>query len=236
MNKLSKFGLTAAVFTAALGVSTLAYATTIDFAALAVGNEGTHTGGTNGEVTWTATATGVADSVPYLDAPDGDGPAGLGVCSWPQTGPKQCNFRTDDNVGYALDVSSNPLETLNLAFDAEITITSLVFRNRDHGLLNTQEILIGIGSLTAYTTSASGVVNPIDLILAAGDVLSFTHALADDLAKTRARDFYLASLSYELGGNANNPVPVPAALPLFASGVAGLGYLARKRRKAVAKA
>ena len=33
-----------------------------------------------------------------------------------------------------------------------------------------------------------------------------------------------------------SPVPVPAALPLFATGLAGLGYIARRRRKAAASA
>lgn len=35
----------------------------------------------------------------------------------------------------------------------------------------------------------------------------------------------------ECGGEGNTPVPVPSALPLMLSGIAGLGYLARSRRK-----
>jgi hypothetical protein len=148
-------------------------------------------------------------------------------------------------VGYPTDNSaSGVIEVLNLTFTAiaggdGLTITDLTFNNRLHDPLASQTIQIGINNVfTDYTTNALGGLSALNIVLLAGDILSFTHGIvAGNVDATKARDFYLATISYELGGgNANNPVPVPAALPLFASGVAGLGYLARKRRKAVAKA
>lgn len=44
--------------------------------------------------------------------------------------------------------------------------------------------------------------------------------------------FNQISLSYQVDNP--NPVPVPAALPLFATGLGALGFLARKRRRAAA--
>lgn len=226
MNTIRKLGLTAAVLTAALGISSFAYATTIDFGTLAIGNEGAYTGPhSNGEVTWTATASGNGLSTPYLDGLLSGREGGLGVCSL-----ANCAGSTDDNVGYAGDFASNALETLFLSFDTEVTITELAFQNRDHFALASKELQINGDSLT---TNASGIISGLSITLAAGELLSLTHlAILGDIAATKARDFYLNALTYEVGGGSSTtPVPIPGALPLLASGVVGLGYLARKRRK-----
>ncbi len=149
---------------------------------------------------------------PYFDK----GNAGLGVCKV-LTASAQCNPSDDDNVTIS--------EMLTIAFDTAMNLSNMVFTGEGHSsaagiepLTTTETLLFAIngGTLAQYTFA--------DLSAA-----SFTNVLSasfhyDDGAST-AEQFYLASADV-------TPVPLPAALPMLAAAMGGLGFLARRRRKA----
>lgn len=59
----------------------------------------------------------------------------------------------------------------------------------------------------------------------------------DSLLYSWNNQYSTASLSVELHGTTVNPIPLPAALPLFLAGIAGLGFIGwRKNRRAAQQA
>ena len=160
-----------------------AKAAIFDFGTLAIGHEGFFTtqfpsGISSGSITVNASASGVAASRAYIDAPDGGKNAGLGVCSL-----SGCSGTSDDNVGRAGDTPMGALETLILSFNTSVSLSGLSFRNRDHdpftGMLSingmTEIITSGLitGGLTSFT----------------GTTFNFASLDGDRIN----RDFYLSS-------------------------------------------
>lgn len=154
-----------------------------------------------------------AQSVAYLDASSGGLPAGLGVCKVILNG--DCNPSNDDNV---TDGESVTISFVNGPFN----LSGFIFRDENHNLLNgsagnqgnidTLRIGINGGALAVYTFAQA-------VGLAFNNVSSITFAY-------NSGQFYVNVL------DASNQVPIPGALPLLISGLAGLGFAARKKKAA----
>jgi hypothetical protein len=144
--------------------------------------------------------------------------AGLGVCSTSAT----CAGTNDDNVGRLGDAAGAAAETLTLTLSQPVKLTDLLFRDPDHNAF--------IGSLlingTLFTTVAGpagsnyGELNSALLAgLAFGTIFNFTSLSVDN----NIQDFYLSAATVA-------PVPLPTALPLFATGLGALGLLGWRRK------
>ena len=191
-----------------------------DFATMALGNEGAFTGTTVGGIEVVASAAGAGSPVPYLDdlytgAGSPDGRAGLGVCSSGINIGGECVIPSDDNVTSG--------ETLTLAFldagtSAPLTVTLLValFRDTDHFPTFPAGAQIDIqvdgGGFVTYA-----LVNNFMTQLT-GSVFDFTY---------NNEQFYIETATV-------SPVPLPAALPLLLSALAGLGMFGWVRRRVAA--
>ena len=224
-------------------MSTTANAVRFDFQAIA-DNQGAITIGST-ELEWrettfssglqiggiTLVASGTNANNTLADAFFDKGNAGLGVCSTPQTGGSGPNSGcrsgggtnvADDNVSGAQGG-----ETLKLSFDKNVRLDDILFRNSGHGLA-TGSLFIN-GSLLNI---ASGILNATDLAsLAVSAVFDFAYNTAQG-----GTEFYIDFAEVSVGPQGTiNPVPLPAALPLYGTGLAVMGFLGwRRKRKAVA--
>ena len=223
--------IAAATSLAVMGGVTSAQAAIFDFVAAAASNEGVFDNlaayATVDGITVQAFGLGFANSVAYLDdvafvseANPGGRPAGLGVCSaglGSPSPPGECKDSGDDNVTSG--------ETLRLEFYSDaaannsmtVTINPIFFRDADHFFNNFDPgNLIDIrinDAIAGFTTFPliSNFTTPLN-----GTTFDF---------KFNNEQFYISSLT---------AVPLPAALPLFLSALAGLALLGRRRRKKAA--
>ena len=209
---------------AALSLPAAANAATIfDFAAIADGDSSYGiAGGERGAPSFTFTKDGLSMTATgyntdtgaaynaYLDSYSG-GPGGLGVCENLTSG-NQCNPNTDDNVTYQ--------ESLQLVFDQKVTIDLTTFRNGDHltnfsGDFNLQ---IDGGAVNTYS-----LVNLFNTPITGTTFIFSNPNSGGGSYVSNDQQFYINALSV-------NPVPVPAAAWLFASGLLGLVGVARRRQ------
>ena len=212
----------AAVSLAVLGAVTSAQASVVfDFAGLASGNEGPFTSATAGGITVTGTASntdGTKTPVAYLDDVFNSNPAGLGVCSEGLTGG-ECSIPSDDNVtsGETLTLSFTDAVTTN---PITVTLDPIFFRDANH--------------LTIF--DESGVGNGlIDIVIDGGSVMVLTLAAQLGTPLTGSTfDFTYNNQQFYIQNMTVTPVPLPAALPLFLSALAGLAFIGRRRRKKAA--
>jgi len=220
MNKIFTFAATAL---AAASVSFSAHATVIDFGAFAIGNERAANA--------TETVNGVnlgfsSNFIAYFDDLSSGLPAGLGVCR-DVTMLSQCTDPSDDSIDGELGVDEYvAVAFLDAAFDPTTTnLVGLSFRDGAHNQINDSN-----GQLTWAVFGAGGA-------LIAGATSSFADLVAlaaigwQGVSSIRLTyfdtDFYLEAVTV-------SDVPIPAALPLLLSGLAGLGFAARKKKRAAA--
>lgn len=155
----------------------------------------------------------------FLDAKDGALYGGLGVCSSASctSGVSGANTADDNVTGGGVGI-----ETLILEFDQVVNIDpgGFLFRALDHTLLTGTLLLNGIN------------VNIAGGALLAANNLAVWAAVAASLHETVMATFKYNGSQFYLSVMDVSKVPVPAALPLFLSGLAGLGLLARRRKRA----
>jgi hypothetical protein len=142
----------------------------------------------------------------YLDGLNTAGnPAGLGVCT--NVNPSGCKPGSDDNIDSS--------EVLLLEFDRLVSLSSFVFRDASHNILDNKELF-------AYSAD-SGVGEE-----AFGGGFSTTSTFLK-LTGVGKSQFYVSSIEAKFRSNQNAaPIPLPAGLPLLAG---ALGMLAFARRK-----
>lgn len=172
----------------------------------------------DGGINLTASASNTAGTTAYnayLDEYSGGLAGGLGVCKTLTTG-NQCAPNSDDNVSGS--------ERLILTFDQTVTITDTWFRNGDHGTSfysdpnSTSDNILGIWIDNIYQ-GAFPLASLFTLDLT-GTTFWF-----DNISGSSAADkvFYISQMNV-------SAVPVPAAVWLFGSGIAGLiGFGKRKK-------
>jgi len=158
----------------------------------------------------TLTASALNGDYAYLDSFYNGNPGGLGVCGT-LTGSAQCDPSSDDNVTFG--------ETLFLSFDQPVTIDTTVMRNGTHGTSFTGnfELSIDGGAAVSY-----GLTNIFDTNLTGTTFAFYNPNAGGSSGVSNDQQFYLQSLTV-------NPVPVPAAVWLFGSGLLGLAAAARRK-------
>jgi hypothetical protein len=174
---------------------------------------------TIGGITLVASGSNLINQV-AADAFFDSGDAGLGVCSTPAAGGGSgCRSgggtnTADDNVSAA-----EGGETLTLDFDTSVKFTDIKFVGANHNLANGTLFING-----NPFTIISGALSAASLLLLTGtDVWNF--AFDNGSSGT---EFYINTATV-------SAVPLPAALPLFGTGLGILGFLGwRRRRKAQA--
>jgi len=165
----------------------------------------------------------------YLDGPLSGDRAGIGVCQ-NITGALQCNPPSDDNV----TVNGSNNEILSLSFDKEVRVDAALFRNNGHtatfGGDRSIDVSVGAGGFSTETLVdglapgllGAGLVGSPSFLLAIGDTINF---------KFNNQQFYLSALDVRIDPGKISVVPLPASFYLFGTGLLGIGFLARRRRK-----
>lgn len=206
--------LLAAAFVLAASISA-SHAAVIDFVAEAAATPGGVANGYTknfGGFNVTITASGVSGFTttqpnPYLDPLYLKRPGGLGVCVLVGGPGSGCNYSIPFNVD---NVSKGDAVTLD--FGKLVDLSKFSFTDALHLDLNSSNatLLVNDVEWTFANLVAATLIGVQTLKLAFGG--------------SNASQFYLNSLT---------AVPIPAAAPLIISGLAGLAFAARRRRKAV---
>lgn len=233
---------------AALSVGLIAApanAATINFADFASGNEGgvanfntVNVGGVNIELRsgfdlgtsptgWTIITHTSGSTGPffgYFDDVSGGKPGGLGVCreldgAAGTTAPgADCKDSGDDSI----DGEGGIDEAILLLFkDGPFAINGLSFRDGQHNDIDNSLGLVEFGFNGMPGGGVGGITTFADLVARAiaGEFEGAT-SLALGYVNT---EFYLEVIS---------EVPIPGAIPLLLSGLAGLGFASRKKKTA----
>lgn len=212
---MKKFALAIAAGLAAAFAAGTASAALIDFAA--EGSNGGERAIADGAVLntaklgnlnlqFTAGIGGNGVDVPYFNGMANNQSPGLGVCTNP-------NLSSTCSPGYDYPIS--PSEWVRVAFlDGPFKIRSMSFGIEPSGG--------DLSGLVTITTSLNAVISALTMTFAEASVFNFgfVNWVQFDYANT---EFVVASIS---------DIPVPGALPLLLSGLAGLGFAASRRRKA----
>ena len=186
------------------------------------------------------TIDGSYDTAPYAYL-DGGG-AGVGVCqtlngNGMTKATRQCSPNSDDNVTgdpSENDNSNSYIEVLSLAFpDEEVGISELFFRNEGHTAAFTSgSVDIAKGSAIIDDVDITDFVNYELVTNATGLGATLVGDPKWELAKDEFLYIKYHDQQFYLSGLELWPVPVPAALPLFVSGLAGLGFAGWRRKRA----
>lgn len=142
---------------------------------------------------------------PFLDPVFSGRPGGLGACiviAWATDFCDPNIAGNTDNVGVG--------ESVTLTFGQKVDISNLSFNSGNHKSLNN----------SPQTLLVNGVEWTFQNLFLA--VLSGVSVLTLAYGGSGAAEFYVSSLT---------AVPIPAAAPLLLSGLAGLAFAARRKRK-----
>ncbi|MEQ3726737.1 MAG: VPLPA-CTERM sorting domain-containing protein [Tateyamaria sp.] len=209
----------------ALGVfdGTLGFGNTLTVAGISV----VATGGSYDPTVAVGDRVNKGDTSAYLDK----GNAGLGAArtsSLNGTGNTQANPSNDDNTGISGGSLSTTgfFEYLTLTFSESVFIKAMSFDNDGHARIT--DGTVGFNQDGGLTFSA------LDISASVNDYTSKGSSNVWTFAKiSNGSNFYINTMTVESDPTTRtNPVPVPAALPLMLVGVGGLGFMARRKRKA----
>jgi hypothetical protein len=154
---------------------------------------------------------GASSDFAYFNSYGSEG--GLGTCSTLARDGTCTPFHDDSispNEFARVEFVDGPFDVANLSFSIELDGT--------HGAADAANSL----DLLKITTSLNGVINAVTLTFAQASTTAF--GLVDWIQFDFVnREFWVSSIS---------DVPVPGALPLLLSGLAGLGFAARRKQKA----
>ena len=158
------------------------------------------------------------DAIPWLDGPTGTParPAGLGVCQDLSDG---CGGEPTDNI--------EAFEGVELIVNTPIFIGDIWFRDGNHELNFADGATFGVsidgGAFMPFLFSAvvdgNGVFSGLATTLITSSIVFANLGGADPYAGEKA-DFYVSGFGAA--------VPIPAALPLFISGLLGFAFFSRK--------
>ena len=155
---------------------------------------------------------------PYLDA----GNAGLGVCQVLDAND-QCDPGSDDSI--QLVNNGTEVEGIGIFFDnGPVTITDLLFIDGRHNPINAMnDGLVDVFLAPTATPTFTALFTDLISMVTSGDPmfedLGFIGFVFVDTA------FYVSSITV-------SDVPIPGAIPLLLSGIAGLGFASRKKKAA----
>ena len=224
MRSMIRAAALSAVLVVGTGVSN-AYALSVDFVALAAGNEGAFAGTVVSGVSITGSAT-PAGAVAYLDDLSSGNPGGLGVCKV-LTLAGQCTPSSDDNVTTG--------EVLGLKFSERVVITQITFNNGNHlqvwnvganvdlGSNETASVPIQLAAL--YSTLPAGLF---------GTDFTFGNSNAGNTNKDQ---FYISTITFlKAPPGGPNPIPLPAPLLMLLSSLLALGGYRWWRKRGAAHA
>jgi hypothetical protein len=194
------------------GVVMPASAVVFDFAAVADGDASYGApAGESGAASFTftkgglsVTATAAGGFFPYLD----DNKAGLGVCK-NLNGSAHCAPAKDDNITFD--------ESLMLTFDQMVSIDQTTFVNGRHNPTFNGDFELSIDGGAAMTYALANIFTT-PLI---GQTFVFTN-LNIGADKDDKKQFYINTMDV-------TPVPVPAAVWLFGTGLLGLARFSRRK-------
>ena len=220
----------AAVSLAVLGAVTSAQASVVfDFIAIVAANgEGPFDNdpigppgyATQSGITIQATASGFSGSLAYLDAVafNPARPAGLGAChGFTEADPPQCSPSSEDNVTSGETLTLSFFSDTALANPLTVVLDPTFFRDANHNGFFSDGDKINITDASGLTTYQLPLLGEFTTPLT-GTTFDFTYYNTE---------FYIGSVTV-------TPVPLPAALPLFLSALAGLAFVGRRRGRQAA--
>lgn len=221
MRRLIRATALSAVLAVGVGVANV-QALSVDFVALAAGNEGAFTGTVVSGVSITGSAS-PGGAVAYLDDLSGGKPGGLGVCKV-LTLSGDCTPSSDDNVTSG--------EILGLKFSERVVITDITFRNGNHDQSFNLGSMVDIGSnenpiasvqlAAAYSTLPAGLF---------GTDFTFGNSNAGSASGDQ---FYISTITFlKAPPGGPNPIPLPAPLLMLLSSLLALGGYRWWRRRGI---